>query len=544
MKHLHLAAILMLGFAPCISAATDPVHNADPASRNKPERLERFRDLGFGLFIHWNVDCQLGTVISHSLVGASDDYVNRYFTELPRTFNPHAFRPADWAALARLAGVKYVVLTAKHHAGFCLWDTKTTDFNVMNTPFKRDIVAETLDAFRAQGIAPGLYHSPDDFLWLWKNGITLQRSIPGVQPSQNPGLLKLDQDQIRELVTKYGAIDFLFLDGEAKGLREVAWDVQPELVVTRGAIRTPEQHVPGAAMDEPWESCITMGRGWGYQPTREEYKSGTECIRLLVETRAKGGNLLLNVGPKPDGTLPIEQEERLREIALWMFVNQECIHGVRPWVVTNERNIWFTRARATNALYAIIERTGPWPDGAARDFVLRSVRATPRTQISVLGMNGRVFEYQPKVDPAPVFAQKDDGLHVRIMPAQRIRETRDWPNPVVVKLTDVEPALDPPRVDTTRVTWNASAASCEGTLLSLGDAKSIKVGVEYRDITGLDTHDRPDTWTPGPLEKRDAPGPFTIEVATLKRGRTYELRAVAHHPLLYLYGRELTLKVP
>ncbi len=121
-----------------------------PGSLNKPERLEWFRDLGFGLFIHWSVDSQTGVVISHSLAGADEAYTKRFFEELPKTFHPRKFYPQDWAALARLAGIRYVVFTAKHHSGFAMWDTKTTDFGIMQTPFRRDIVRETLDAFRAQ----------------------------------------------------------------------------------------------------------------------------------------------------------------------------------------------------------------------------------------------------------------------------------------------------------------------------------------------------------------------------------------------------------
>src|SRR5437667_6561449 len=138
-----------------------------PGSVNKPERLEWFRDLGFGLFIHWSVDSQTGVVISHSLVGADEAYTQRFFDGLPKTFNPRKFYPRDWAALAKLAGIRYVVLTAKHHSGFAMWDTRTTDFGIMRTPFRRDITRETLEAFKTQGIRPGLYFSPDDFHWLW-----------------------------------------------------------------------------------------------------------------------------------------------------------------------------------------------------------------------------------------------------------------------------------------------------------------------------------------------------------------------------------------
>jgi alpha-L-fucosidase len=124
--------------------------------RNKPEREAWFSELGFGMFIHWSVDAQVGSVISHSMVGATDNYINRFIKELPTTFNPHKFNPDDWATLAKLAGMRYVVFTAKHHSGFCMYETKTTDFSIMNTPFGRDATKEILAAFRKQGIAVGL----------------------------------------------------------------------------------------------------------------------------------------------------------------------------------------------------------------------------------------------------------------------------------------------------------------------------------------------------------------------------------------------------
>jgi alpha-L-fucosidase len=266
----------------------------------------------------------------------------------------------------------------------------------------------------------------------------------------------------------------------------------------------------------------------------------------LIETRAKGGNLLLNVGPKPDGELPIEQEERLREIALWMFVNQECIYAVRPWVITNERNIWFTKRKDADTLYAIVQRTTPWPEGEWKDFILKSVRATPETEVSILGQNDRVLEYQPAVNPKTTFQQAPDGLHVRAMHTQRLHDDRRWPNPIVLKLTHVQPALVPPRIDTTAVRLDAAAHSvaCTGTVLALGDAPSLAVGFEYRDITGLDLNDRPDRWTAVPAGTRTAVGAFSAIASGLVSGHTYEFRAVAKHPLLPLYGRDLRLRLP
>src|SRR5215467_5699312 len=146
MRLIRCAVILAL-LAPTASAQEG----------NKSERLEWFRDLGFGLFIHWSFDSQLGVVISHSMVGASDDYLKRFVEDLPKTFNPRKFNPQDWAVLAKLAGVKYVVFTTKHHSGFTMFQTATTGFNIMNTPFHRDATADVLNAFREHSIAAGIY---------------------------------------------------------------------------------------------------------------------------------------------------------------------------------------------------------------------------------------------------------------------------------------------------------------------------------------------------------------------------------------------------
>lgn len=513
-------------------------------AQNKPERLEWFRDLGFGLFIHWSVDSQTGVVISHSLAGADEAYTNRFFNDLPATFNPRKFYPQDWAALARLAGIRYVVFTTKHHSGFAMWDTRTTNFGIMNTPFKRDLTREILDAFKAQGIRPGVYFSPDDFWWLWKNHIDVQRGIPGVQPSRNPGLLKLDLDQMRELLTNYGPIDVVFFDGEAGDLRSLAWKLQPDTIVTRGAIETPELYVPGIPLEGAWEANFTMGTAWQYQPQNENYKTGGQVIDILVETRAKGGNLLLNVGPKPDGELPIEQEERLREVALWMQVNQECIYGVRPWVITNEQNVWFTKAKNEDTVYAIVKQQPRWVRGQWRDFVLKSVSATPETQVSVLGQNGRVLEYRAEVNPAPSFRQESDGLHVRAMFTHRLQDNSRWPNPVVLKLTHVKPALTPPKIETrgSRLDSEKRAATVEGALTDMGKAASLEVGFEYRSIVGLDASDRSIPWQPGPSMTMTAPGPFSMPLTGLNPQGVYEYRAWVKHPLLTIYGADRRLR--
>jgi len=535
MMFAALTAALSLGAAPAPMVVRT----------NRADRLEWFRDQGFGLFIHWNLDCQLGSVISHSMVGATEDYMRRYVEELPKTFNPRKFHPEDWAVLAKLAGVRYVVFTAKHHSGFCMWPTKTTDFSIKHTPYRRDITGELLRAFKRHGIAPGLYFSPDDFWWLYKNQKTLQRNIPDVQPENNPGLMAHDLAQVRELLTRYGPIDVLFFDGQGQGLRDLAWRLQPDTVVTRSAISTPEQFVPGQANDQAWEACITMGKAWGYQPTLEDYKDGGQLISLLIETRAKGGNLLLNVGPKPDGELPIEQEERLRELALWMFVNGEAIHDARPWVVTNEKDIWYTKRKDADTVYAFVKEKERWKVGEWKELVLQSVKATDQTKVNVLGQNDKVLEYKATVRPKTTWKQEPDGLHIRAMRAQRLDDLRQWPNPVVLKITHALPAQPAPRVQIVSVKWDGQArlVRCVGVLEALGGAGAVEVGFQYRDITGLDTHERRDNWQTLPLSSRSTPGEFSFAAPGLQPGRAYEFRSLARNSLLNVFGGEIVLKI-
>jgi alpha-L-fucosidase len=526
-----VATALFLGATPHCGAQT-----------NRAERLEWFRDQGFGLFIHWSVDGQLGGVISHTLVGASDDFVNRFYTELPRSFNPHKFSAPDLAALAKLAGVRYVVFTAKHHSGFCMWDTATTDLNIMHTPFKRDVTAEILTAFREQGIAPGLYFSPDDFWWLRGHGKIIQRGMPDVQPINNPGLMDYDLAQVRELMTKYGNLDVFFFDGQADKLRDLVWQLQPNTVVTRGVLQTPEKTIPGQAIDAPWESNITMGDGWQYQPTLENYKSGGQLIQMLIETRAKGGNLLLNVGPKPDGELPIEEEERLREMAEWMFVNSDAIYAVRPWAVVNDGDVWFTKKKNEDTVFAIVTTKQPWRLGEQRDVVLASVRATPETTVGVLGQNDKALEYSRTV-PKTTWKQEADGLHVHFFQAQRLRDNRQWLDPVVLKITHAAAAAGQTDVETSGGSWttNATTATLTGYLRKLGTATAVKAGFEYRDITGLDMSERTGTWQETEVSSLSAVGSYSVSISGLKPSHSYEFRAVVKSGAQPGYGREMIL---
>ena len=167
--------------------------------RNKPEREEEFKDWALGMFVHWSFDSQLGSVISHSMDYASRDYLDRYVNELPKTFNPTEYDPDKWMEIAKLAGAKYMVFTTKHHNGFCMWDTKTTDFGIMNTPYGKDIVAAYVEACRRHGIKVGFYYSPEDFHFHYTKDIPARSAAEGRKYYDE--LVALSERHLDELLT-------------------------------------------------------------------------------------------------------------------------------------------------------------------------------------------------------------------------------------------------------------------------------------------------------------------------------------------------------
>lgn len=542
MKHFVFAISLLLFAVNTMHAQENTPENF--LNLNKPERLEWFRDLGFGMFIHFSFDSQLGIVISHSMAGASEDYLNRFVNELPKTFNPNDFKPDEIATLAKLAGMKYIVFTTKHHSGFCMWDTQTTNFNIMNTPFGKDLLAEYVEATRKAGLAVGFYYSPEDFNFLYKNGMQVRRRFPEPIPdSVMKKYLELVELQCMELMAQFGDIDIIFFDGGEGPLqekcKEVVWELQPNIVVTRGAIKTPEQTVLGITSDEPWESCITMGTQWAYKPTNEVYKTGDRLIEILIETRAKGGNLLLNVGPKPNGELPEQQEANLREMAAWNFINREALEKVSPWILPHEENIWFTWKPEEKTLYAFLTKIPDWPRGERREFLIRSVQTSVNSEVSVLGQSGELVEYQPSVDAKTYFEQKDGGLHISCVRAQRIYNNHKWHNPIVLKITNVKPALEPPAVSTLPVDFSGTAQNTlefNGEIIKTGDSNVLKAGFQFREYAGFVEELYSDEWQETNVISVSGPGNFSIKSNKLKHGKEYQVRSFVDHPKLRIYG--------
>jgi alpha-L-fucosidase len=550
-KQLFLTGMMILvAGAGAVRAETDEAEAIQEANAtddmgkvgelgNQPERLEWLRDNGFGMFLHWGIDAQLGSVISHSMVGADEAYLDRYMTELPQTFYPKKWDAEEYVLLAKTAGMKYVALTTKHHSGFCLWDTKTTDFNVMNTPYGKDIVREFVDACRKFDMAVGLYYSPEDFSYSRSRGEAIRRLKHKPSPDSDPEYVAYIKAQVTELMTRYGDVNVFFIDGRGKAAaKETVWTLQPDCLITRGAIQSPEQTVPGLPPKEVWETCMTLGTQWQYMPQQLDLlKDGNRVVEILIETRAKGGALLLNLGPRPDGSINELQEDIMREVALWNFVNRESVLGVRPWIVTNEGNIWFTKAKEADTVYVFLTKQQDWSRKARREFVIGSVETTENTEISVVGFNGKAIEYTRKSpeEVAPRFEQKKDGLHLSIIPGQRLLNHTDWRNPVVVKLTNVKPSCQPPLVVNGKANGTSGQVTFNGELKDLGDAQTVLVGFEYQEYLGFAENMYNDEWFSTELTEVTEPGAFSMTL-NVPGGKTYQWRAIVKHPRVKMSG--------
>ena len=400
---MTLVAAALLGGAGKATANQSSAVPEKAQMGNSETSEEEFVDWGFGLFIHWGPVAQIGREISWPVRDASEEFRKKYFS-LYQTFDPVKFNPERWAKLAKGAGMQYVVFTTKHHAGFCMFDTEYTDYDIMHTPYGKDLTAHLAEAFRKEGIAVGWYYSPADWHYQYKTGMKgrYERG-PAVAKYKKPygthglTLLEYERRQIEELLTNYGEIDLMWYDGNGTGLKEHTWRVKPDVFIARSEIATPEQRLPSKPLGGPWETCMTMGRQWAYKPD-DEYKSVTELVHNLVKIRAMGGNYLLNVGPKADGALPQPQVEILKGLAEWMDVNGEAIHGVRGWKTHREGDAWFTFKKDGSAVYAVLLE---WPEGP--ELTMESLRRVPITGVRLLGAADK-----------PEWSKSEEGLTVRL----------------------------------------------------------------------------------------------------------------------------------
>ena len=414
------------------------------------KKLEKWKSLKFGLLMHWAPSSQWGIVESWSLCSEDEDWCKRkienyteykrQYENLKKTFNPVKFNPEKWANAALDAGMKYVVFTTKHHDGFCMYDSKFTDYKITDreSPFhtnpKANIAKEIFDEFRKKDFMIGAYFSkPDwhsDFFW-WQKFATPDRNANydiEKYPERWQKFVKFTHNQIDELMTYYGQIDILWLDGcwvryysekeledEKKNnnfniCRVQNQDInmpliakysrvkQPGLIVVDRAVPgpqqnylTPENQVPNKTLPYPWETCMPMTPSWSYEPGLE-YKSARKLIHLLVDIVAKGGNFLLNIGPTSEGDFEDDAYDRLKKIGEWMKINSEAIYNSRPVEPYKEGKVCFTQLEdgTTYAIYLADENESR-QGGMPAKLSLEKFSPLPNAEIELLGTNIKII---------------------------------------------------------------------------------------------------------------------------------------------------------
>lgn len=395
------------GFVHEQSEASGYVWPTDELVLNK---LDKWQDQKFGVLFHWGLYSVPGIVESWSICSEDVDWISRkknlpyteykdWYFGLKDSLNPVNFNPEQWADVMENAGMKYMIFTSKHHDGFCMFDTKYTDFSIANGPFKnnpkKDVLRYVLDAFRKKNFMIGEYFSKPDWHteWFWNPEFATATRHINYKKERHPDWWKnyqtFTQNQLTELTSNYGPVDILWLDGgwitgDDINLDSILVDARkkhPGLISVDRAIKgrnenyqTPERGVPATQLNYPWESCITLSNDWGWVPNAP-FKSPQKVINTLIEITAKGGNLLLGVGPTPDGIIEDEVVKRLNVIGEWLKTNGEAIYSTRNASIYHEGNTWFTANKNKKTIYALyalpeneklpqtIEWTGNIPTG-------------------------------------------------------------------------------------------------------------------------------------------------------------------------------------
>jgi alpha-L-fucosidase len=384
--------ICVMLFASPISCKKSPEKSTEPKvemqpgekkmAKEKDKRMAWWREARFGLFIHWGLyaipagEWQDETNHAEWILTTAQIPVNEYEKFAPR-FNPVKFNPEDWVNAAKEAGMKYIVITSKHHDGFCLFDSEKTEYDVMDaTPFKRDIMKELADECRKHGIKMCWYHSIMD----WHHPDYLPRrnwetrSAKGADFDRYVDYMK---GQVKELLSNYGDIGVMWFDGEWEptwtpergiDLYDYVRSIAPDVIINNrvgkgragmagtydpesasGDFGTPEQEIPATGLGYDWETCMTMNDHWGYNKNDNNWKSTEDLIQKLVDIASKGGNFLLNVGPTAEGLFPQESINRLKAIGEWMRLNGESIYGTTASQF--EHLVWGRSTTKNNTLY-------------------------------------------------------------------------------------------------------------------------------------------------------------------------------------------------
>jgi alpha-L-fucosidase len=357
------------------ATAAEPAQSRPEVSAARAARMQWWHDARFGMFIHWGVYSTIGR---HEWVMENEGIPTSEYEPFAKRFTPKPNAARDWARLARRAGQKYMVMTTKHHEGFCLFDTKTTNYCAPKQGPGRDLVREYVDAARAEGRRVGFYYSLMD--WHHPDGARC-----AIDEAARRRFVDYLHEHIRELLTNYGKIDVLWYDVawplDAKGfeserMNEMVFRLQPEIIVNNrnkleGDFSTPEQRIEAAQGGRAWESCMTLNGSWGYHANDTEWKSPKTIARNLITCARDGGNYLLNIGPRSDGSVPEDSVRILEAVGGWLDRNGSAIYTSQPCQPRRSAYAMFTRVGST--LYMHIHA---WPgDTAVITGLLTPVRS-------------------------------------------------------------------------------------------------------------------------------------------------------------------------
>jgi len=445
------AALAASGFNTNCGKGKAPAGKPSQAEEESPEvqadrerRMKWWHEAKFGMFIHWGLYSVIG---HHEWAMEQEGIPVLQYQELAKVFKPEPNAARAWAKLAKQSGQKYMVMTTKHHEGFCNWDSKLTNYCATKQGPGRDLVAEYVEAARAEGLHVGFYYSLMD--WHHPDGARC-----ATDEAARVRFVEYTHGLIRELLTNYGKIEVLWYDvdwpltadqWESKKMNEMMFKLQPDIIVNNrnglpGDFSTPEQVIRAERGGRAWESCMTMNDSWGYTGADDDWKSTKTIVRNLVTCARGGGNYLLNIGPKPDGSVPEQSVNVLTEVGKWMSKNGPTIYESEPCKARAHTFAGYTRKG--NTLYIHVHF---WPAQTAGTKALEYYK--PPTVVAIGGLrtkvkSARLFASGQKVD----FEQ--DDISVRFTGLPQIPP--DGPVTVIAAECESEPIVDSAYVRTER----------------------------------------------------------------------------------------------
>jgi alpha-L-fucosidase len=416
-------------------APPSPASSKQAATRE--QRLQWWHEARFGMFIHWGLYSVIG---QHEWARENEGVPLLQYELLAKNFHPKPNAARDWARLAKRAGQKYMVMTTKHHEGFCHWDSKLTDYNAASQGPGRDLVREFVEAARAEGLRVGFYYSLMD--WHHPDG-----AICKTDEASRQRFVAYTHGLIRELLTNYGKIDILWYDvswpltpaqWESERMNEMVFELQPEIVVNNrnglpGDFTTPEQRIQAADIGRAWETCMTLNDSWGFNRGDDNWKSAKTIVQNLAICGRADGNYLLNIGPEQDGSIPPVTVAVLEEVGKWLDTNGKAIYGAERGQLTGGVNANYTRIG--NTLYI---HQHYWPGHSPAAEWLSFYK--PEAVIAIAGLkpkalSARLLKTGQKVD----FTQDEFSLRLTGLPVK----APDQPATVIEVECDGEPIINP-----------------------------------------------------------------------------------------------------